>query len=169
MKNSWDKETLKIELLNHCCNDRDIVREIKMKGCRTTQEVEDTLKRFDRIRDEKLQVDAIRSYREAVTGNRKLGQQYPTNRQTEPKQSNRMRKKFNCWTCGETGHINRQYPKRNTRRYFECRSEKHVKKDCNKVRFFKCNGTKHKQYEYFAGRDYPRQAPIKLTRTLDRQ
>jgi len=75
LKHSWDKATLKRELLTHCCNDREVVREIKMKDCRTPQEIEDTLKRVDRVRDEALQVDAIRSYRESVTGNRRLEQQ----------------------------------------------------------------------------------------------
>jgi len=140
------------------------VREIKVKDCRTPQEVEETHKRFDRVSNETLQVDAIRSYREAVTGNRRFGQQYPANRQREPRQGNFIRKEINCWTCGETGHINRQCPKRNTRRYFECGSEKHMKKDCDKVRCFR-----HKQYECFAGRDYPRQALMRPTRTLDRQ
>ena len=44
-----------------------------------------------------------------------------------------------------------------------------MKKDCDKVRCFRCNGTGHKQYECFAGRDYPRQASMRPTRTLDRQ
>jgi len=61
LKHSWDKEILKIELLTHCCNDREAIREIKMKDCLTTQEVEDTLKRFDRVREETVQVDAIRN------------------------------------------------------------------------------------------------------------
>ena len=100
LKHTWDKETLKIELLTHCCNDREAIREIKMKECRTTLEVEDTLKRFDRVREETVQVDAIRNYRDEVTGDKRASHQYPINRWREPRQSISARKDISCWTCG---------------------------------------------------------------------
>jgi len=170
LKHSWDKETLKIELLTHCCNDREAIREIKIKDCRTTQEVEDTLKRFDRVREETVQVDAIRNYRDAVTGDKRASNQYPINRWREPRQSISTRKDITCWTCGDIGLMNRQCPKRNMRKCFECGSENHIKRDCDKVRCFRCNGIGHRQYECYAGRNYSRhEQRNRFTITPDRK
>ena len=39
LKHKWNKETLTMELMIHCCNDREVLREIKMQECDTAQKV----------------------------------------------------------------------------------------------------------------------------------
>ena len=41
-QHKWDKESLKRELLVHCCNDIEIRREIKIRGYETSQEITET-------------------------------------------------------------------------------------------------------------------------------
>jgi len=45
-----------------------------MKDCKTAQDMEDTRKRFDRVRDETEQVNSIKNYLDELTRDRKLPQ-----------------------------------------------------------------------------------------------
>ena len=53
---------------------------------------------------------------------------------------------------------------------FECGSGNHIKRDCDKVRFFRYNRIGHRQYECYAGRNYSRQEKRnRFTITPDRK
>jgi cellular nucleic acid-binding protein len=142
----WDRESIKRELLLHCCNDPELRREIKMKDIEHPQDIVKTIRKFDAVREETEQVSTVRSYRDAVkgqtVGNRRQNGWGDGNRAGRNVQ-NEVRNEITCWTCNEKGHLSRNCYKKQVKECYECGSKGHLRRECNRVRCFKCNNLGH--------------------------
>jgi len=69
LRYKWDGKTLKKELLIHCCEDKEIKREIKMREYESSEQITAMMQKFDKIREEDNdRVDTILSYSQVVKG-----------------------------------------------------------------------------------------------------
>jgi hypothetical protein len=71
MQHQWDRETLKKELLVHCCNDLEIRRDIKMRDLENSEEIMRTIKKFESVREDSELIGTIRSYKAALVSGTK--------------------------------------------------------------------------------------------------
>jgi len=168
----WDKEALKKELLTHCCDDRELRREVKMRECESSKQITEVIRKFELVREETEQLDAIRSYRDAVTvrENRRTYQPKYRNEDSKARES-----KFTdviCWTCNRKGHMSRICSQRRIKKCYECGSEEHLRRDCNKVKCYNCNRLGHIAIECRTNRSDKRETgqdrPMYNTRPVER-
>ena len=48
----WDKEALKKELVTHCCDDRELRGEVKMRECESSKQNSRVIRKFELVREE---------------------------------------------------------------------------------------------------------------------
>jgi len=144
MSHKWNKEELTKELIMNSCEDKKIKLKIKSKKIDKIEEIFQTIKDWEDIKEEvKIEdVNVVRSYRDAV---RRIPEQRRVNNyyreRTDQTRSNE-RREITCWTCNKIGHISRNCQAQRKKCY-ACGSEQHLRRDCDKVSCSRCNRKGH--------------------------
>ena len=166
LKHSYDREVLEKELLIHCCNDVEIRREVKMKECGSAQEIIETFKKIERVREETEQVEVVQScgqnisaigarvsqgnttrpsYRDMLKGASNQRPYVPSRQTYEPRSDHRngqYRTRGVCWTCNEEGHFSRECVKRVITCH-ACGKQGHIRRYCPNIKCGRCDKNGH--------------------------
>ena len=158
LSHKWDKETLQAYLLVHCANDRDIKREVKMREDKTTEEIKKTIKKMVTLNRESEQINTIKSYKDATKRIKEPVPRYePMSRRDNVDRYSRNYQEKSCWTCGKSGHINRDCKDRKPIRCYACGLEGHVRRECTKMQCTRCKVNGHKTEECYTNLEKRRQ------------
>ena len=162
-----EEEELKAQMLIHCIDDEDVVREIKLRKLKSVKEISEFVALVDEINHEKKsRINAVRSYRDVVQNSRapevtkkwvnqtQSRKQLPREESTESKcytchqpghfsRNCQQRRPVQCWNCKETGHISRNCPNRQPLVCFLCGKKGHKRTQCPEIRCEKCGRNGH--------------------------
>jgi len=178
LKHDLSKDALTEALLLHCCDDVDIKKEVRLNKVKGIDEIKEKIKAVhdvksvtedvNVVRDQRMQ-NRRRSYREAVTGDSKYGQnQTGFGRNTteyaqgmkvikcrncekvgHTSETCRQRKPIKCFGCGKEGHIVRNCSERRPIKCYGCGQQGHVRRNCPNIECKRCQDKGHSESECY--------------------
>ena len=165
LQHKWEKEELMRTLLVHCNKNEEIKREIKMRELSSSVEIKSVIKKLDELKEEErgFQVNAVRTYKDALRNNPRAIQAEGAKRETAVKPIVQSQ----CYNCNGYGHWARDCEQKSRRQCRGCKEEGHIQRECPNIQCNRCNLRGHHTAECYtnlqrrqrngnAGQEYPR-------------
>ena len=155
---------MKEQLLIECSKEKDLKRDVcinDIKGVdnvkariRKLHEADSILEDITVIEQNRPVQERKRSYRDVARNTHNNQKAYkPTGQYYEKTQRERqgrqqIKRKIECWSCHEEGHVSRQCP-RKTIKCFACGDQGHIRRQCPNVKCTRCNKCGHHENECY--------------------
>lgn len=158
------KEDMRKLIILHCCDSREVQREVELRKTKSTEEVVEIMKSIEKLDKTTGSLNVVRSYRDmAAQGTQFRKPMEPTSYAQRPRSSFQRETRNvqrevprgpetrKCWSCNKEGHLARVCPQRQAPRCFCCGKEGHVRRSCPiKCEF--CGKSGHREHECFTKR-----------------
>ena len=170
----WNEEELEKEILLHCLDDKEIIKEVEMRDKKEMGDIKETMKKMDTIQKKYDKINAMgedktvkmryteeyRPYARRSYSN--VLQSHPPNKRQPPETGHLTRQSpretRQCWTCNSTSHLSKNCPTRKTQICYGCGRTGHIRRNCL-IKCSRCGTNGHNTNDCYTNLTRRRETP----------